>query len=1030
MKTMKTVMKKLLCFAVAAVLTLSLNGSVMVGQSQNTSPDAAPHGLVLPDYVTDHIFLDWNATFDESMFDELFYFLYSDVVVEYYFGWDTEYGRAALAESAAELYYLLLHSDVVVEYYFGWDTEYGQAALAASAAELYYLLHSGVVIEYYFGWDTEYGRAALAELAAQLYLQAYGVVEYHCGWDTEYGRAALAELERELNSFCGIVIEYYFGWDTEYARVTLAESAAELYFLQNYLLHSNVVIEYHLGYSEEFLRCLAITNEYLSRASGFNSFDCSEYDSIDRYIDLCYMEVDFILPSNLPPPTLTLSASAWNPDNLAGNLFVTVSSTRTWNISSNAAWLTVSNITPLNRTGNGSFRISVTANTTVNARTGTITVTAPGASTRTVSVTQLGLPTLTLSTNAWNPAHQAANSTINVISNRTWTVGSNASWLTANTFNPANRTGNGSFRINATANTGTAARTGMITVTVPGLSTRTISVTQAAAPILTLSRTSWTPGSPAGNVTVNVTSNRTWTVTSNAAWLTANTFNPANRTGNGSFRINVTANTGTAARTGTITVTAPGAATRTISVTQEAPPATLTLSVSTWTPNLNAGNATVNVTSNRTWTVTSNATWLTATNFNPANRTGNGSFRINVTANTGTVVRTGTITVTAPGAPTRTIAVTQEAPPSLTLSVTTWTPNLNAGNATVNVTSNRTWTVTSNAAWLTATNFNPANRTGNGSFRINVTANTGTAVRTGTVTVTAPGAPTRTIAVTQEAPPSLTLSVATWTPASAASNATVNVTSNRAWSVTSNAAWLTANTFNPINQTGNGSFRINVTANTGTASRTGTITVTAPGATTRTLSVTQEGFIWHSDENRVGFWPGVITFGSAQVIGEVPSDFNLQTKVTESRTRWQTALGISIGSAAHVNATVQTFGGSLAEMQYESGDMRIWAGLADLGTMTLERNLNINNVNRRVYRFSGTARTFVTYGLSDGVTNNWTADMVRHITVHEHGHALGFLGHAPNSNDVMYYRLSWDDSQGTISANEARHLRQIYDMFR
>ena len=242
----------------------------------------------------------------------------------------------------------------------------------------------------------------------------------------------------------------------------------------------------------------------------------------------------------------------------------------------------------------------------------------------------LNVGILVLSTHSSNFTSAASNATINVTSNRTWSATSNVNWLTVSNFSPANRTGNGSFRINATANPNTFTREGTITVTAPGATTRTVSVRQDAVRALTLSTASWNPTSAASNALVNVSSNTTWSVTSNASWLTVSNFSPANRTGTGSFRINTTANTGTTERVGTITATAPGAPTRQISVRQAPPPATLALSTNSWNTTPVASFATINVTSNRTWSATSNASWLTVSNFFPTNRTGSGSFRINI----------------------------------------------------------------------------------------------------------------------------------------------------------------------------------------------------------------------------------------------------------------------------------------------------------------------------------------------------------------------------------------------------------------
>ena len=210
--------------------------------------------------------------------------------------------------------------------------------------------------------------------------------------------------------------------------------------------------------------------------------------------------------------------------------------------------------------------------------------------------------------------------------------------------------------MNASANPGTGGRTASVTVTIPGVVTRSITVTQGAqAASLSLSHGSWNPSFGAESLTVNVFANRAWNVSSNAtSWLTVT---PASGNGNGSFRINVTANNSAGARSGTITATMTGATSRTVTVTQGAPAANLSLSHSTWNPSFAADSLTVTVTANRAWNVSSNATsWLTVT---PASGNGNGSFRINTTANTGTAARSGTITATIPGVVSRTITVTQ-----------------------------------------------------------------------------------------------------------------------------------------------------------------------------------------------------------------------------------------------------------------------------------------------------------------------------------------------------------------------------------
>jgi mannan endo-1,4-beta-mannosidase len=257
---------------------------------------------------------------------------------------------------------------------------------------------------------------------------------------------------------------------------------------------------------------------------------------------------------------LALSTSSVSLVSAASSSPVSVTANVSWTVTDNQSWLSV---TPTSGSNNGSFTISATANTGTAARTGTVTVTG-GSLTRTVSVTQAAATanTLTLSASSLSLASAASSSPVNVTANVSWTVTDNQTWLSAS---PTSGSNNGSFTVSATANTGTAARTGTVTVTGGGL-TRTISVTQAApsANNLSLSVSSLSLASGAASSAVSVTANVSWTVTDDQSWLSAS---PASGSNNGSFTVSATANAGTTARTGTVTVTG-GGLTRTIAVSQ------------------------------------------------------------------------------------------------------------------------------------------------------------------------------------------------------------------------------------------------------------------------------------------------------------------------------------------------------------------------------------------------------------------------------------------------------------------------------
>ncbi|MDP3598753.1 MAG: BACON domain-containing carbohydrate-binding protein, partial [Nitrospirota bacterium] len=158
-----------------------------------------------------------------------------------------------------------------------------------------------------------------------------------------------------------------------------------------------------------------------------------------------------------------------------------------------------------------------------------------------------------------------------------------------------------------------------------------------------------------------------------------------------------------------------------------------------------------------------------------------------------------------------------------------------------------TWTASDNAAWLTVS---PASGTGNGAVTLTATNGTlGAGTYSATVTITAPGAVTRTVPVTftlaSTAPPAIGTSPASlsfaatvgWAnPAPQTLSISNTGSGTLSWTASDNAAWLTVS---PASGTGNGAVTLTVT--NGTLSPgiySATVTITAPGAATRTVPVT------------------------------------------------------------------------------------------------------------------------------------------------------------------------------------------------
>jgi len=369
---------------------------------------------------------------------------------------------------------------------------------------------------------------------------------------------------------------------------------------------------------------------------------------------------------------LNLGQTTWSPLATASSANIGITSNVQWIASSNAtSWLTV---TPASGSNNGNITLNATANTGATARTGTITVTG-GGQTRTITVTQpAAAVNLTLSHSVWSAPATAASFGLGITSNVQWSVHSSVpAWLTVSHSSGVN---NATINLHAAANTSGASRTGVITVTGGGQN-RTITVTQpAASPNLSVSQTTWSPPAAAASTNIGITSNLQWTVSSSApSWLIISAQSGSN---NGNITLNATANTGTTARTGTITITG-GGLTRTVTVTQPAAAANLSIGQTTWSAPTTASNTNVAITSNIQWTASSNATsWLTIT---PASGSNNGNITLNATANTGTTTRTGIVTITG-GGQTREITVTQQAPASTQHSITAAPSNTNAGSVT------------------------------------------------------------------------------------------------------------------------------------------------------------------------------------------------------------------------------------------------------------------------------------------------------------------------------------------------------------
>ena len=248
------------------------------------------------------------------------------------------------------------------------------------------------------------------------------------------------------------------------------------------------------------------------------------------------------------------------------------------------------------------------------------------------------IPELSLSDLAANfEATGSLEKSISVTSNVDWTVSCPDAWVTVS---PAAGTGNGSFKITVAANDKFEARSSTVTVKA-GDKTASVRVSQLSlTPSILVSPASLEADAAGGTVSVDVTSNASWTVSvpSGVDWIT-----PDAASGEGSKKVafTVAANAGFETRSADVTFTAQGK-TAVVKINQAAATPALEIAPATLSTSDLGGTLEFNVTSNAPWTVTVAEDWITV---DPASGEGNAKVVLTVAESDVRAVRNAVVTV-------------------------------------------------------------------------------------------------------------------------------------------------------------------------------------------------------------------------------------------------------------------------------------------------------------------------------------------------------------------------------------------------
>ena len=536
------------------------------------------------------------------------------------------------------------------------------------------------------------------------------------------------------------------------------------------------------------------------------------------------------------PPQINPSAKQFASSGGQDSITVTAGAGCNWTAQSDAAWITVSS--GGSGTGNGLVSYSVAANAGTSLRTGHIAI-----GSQTFTVTQDGAgSTCQPSVGAAQPATFGASGgsgSINVTAPTgcTWTADVSlfySTWLSITS--GRQYTGTQTVRFSVAA--GTTAKSGGLTVAGKTVAvSRTSSGSSCFYSIAANGATTFGTSGGNGSFTVTAGSGCPWTIKSTKSWPTS--FSPAS--GSGSGTVSYTVPAASVSDTATIYINESQGTQLVVTQSNSAPPAcSYSVSAVPLSFSSQGGPGTFTVTASGTgcagWGLSSDSSWLTFTSGSTG--TGSGSAMFSVSANTSTSQRTGVITLDA----THKVTITQSGAqtPACTYSISSTDSQPIAystgtgdgtftGTIAVTAGTGCTWSAASSASWITITAGSTG--TGNGTVTYTVPANTGGA-RGGTISVADKTyIVVQAAALSTSAPPC----VAYIAPQTSQSFGSVGgsgtfqfVTTGcdqKTWSVTPSATWITITSGGSGTGDGPSTASYSVSANTQTASRTGSITV-------------------------------------------------------------------------------------------------------------------------------------------------------------------------------------------------------------
>lgn len=453
---------------------------------------------------------------------------------------------------------------------------------------------------------------------------------------------------------------------------------------------------------------------------------------------------------------------------------------------------------------------------------------------------------ISLSSSSVSFPSSGGTQSVEITSNTNWTASESLSFLS---LSPTSGINNGTITLKCDPNTSTVSRTGTITVSGTGATSKTITITQAGlTPVLNVTPSSLTFQDTGGVQSISIESNMTWNLTESLAFLSLNATSGSN---NKTIEVSCQPNNTTLKRTGSITLSGTGVPTKTINITQNAAAPQLSVSPKEMFFDQSGGNQSLSISANTSWTIIENLSYLS---LNQTSGTNNSNITVTCQSNTSSVSRSGLLKVVASGLDTQIINISQIGATTL-LNVTPGSMTFNSSGGTQKglITSNTTWEVQENLTYIKVDSLSGVN---NGGINITCDSNFSAVTRTGMITIIGKGAVNKTINISQTGVPGfMSVSPNTLEFNEAGGKLYFLVKSNTNWTVSESLAHISLN-----KTTGSNADTVWVTCspNTTTISKTGQITITGVGVSSQIVTVNQKG-----EQPRLVVNPLNLTFTSA-----------------------------------------------------------------------------------------------------------------------------------------------------------------------